>query len=939
VRVSHTVVGGNYGSVTAAAVEVTVSDDESAEVKISPTTVAVTEDRGTGTYTVVLASEPVGGDVTVTPSSGDIDAVTVSGALTFTAGNWDTGQTVTLTGVKDDNSEADTATVSHEVAGADYGEVEAAGVEVAVRDDESAGVDIEPLALTIEEGAGTGTYTVRLDSEPAGGDVTVTPGIGGDGVATVSGALTFNAGNWSTHQTVTLTGVEDDNTEDDTATVSHEVTGADYGEVTTAVVAVTVTDNDTLSAPVTGPDSVPTFGDASVADQHYVQNTPIEALTLPAAAGGSGSLTYALSPAIDTLAPGLTFDGGTRLLSGTPTVPVSLTRLTYTATDGDGRVSAPGLMFNLSVAAVTLTIEPLVLSLAPGGSGTYTVVLNVVPTAQVRVRAMGNMPVVMPTAQAHAVNGMQTVSGLGQVLVFDKINWNMAQTVVVTAAVDASATTATISHAVSGGNYHNVHADQVQVRVTADGADAGRLHQAILAEAMHEMAHQQVDQVTRRLRRLRTDRLGWADARLDGQRTWMDLASRRAAAMADGDTDIDVKTMLGNSGFALPLSGSGARLPLLSPNVVWWGEGAYREFSGEKHGIDWDGELLSLNWGVDGNLVDWHGRHRDDLYGGWMLSWNDVQLDYEDAGSGRDGVYDLRVTSLHPYISRDLLDGRVDVWATGGYGLGHVEVTDSVGRGRSDVTFWMAALGGDGELIADAGREVRLKGRMLVTHTEVERGGSAGGVVMVGTAADTHQVQVTLEAKRSFALGAGVDWAPSAELGFRYDGGDVRNGGGLELGGGAQYRNAWRRLALSGRIRGLVGHSAGRRSWGASASLQLEGGADGQGLSVSLTPGYGHTTARAQRVWSDHFVGGDIEQDLQAHLNVRAGYGLKAFTDTGLLRPYGEMSLKGGDQRRYRLGVQWAQGARLNWELAGERREKDNPAATHSVMFKGKINL
>ena len=44
--------------------------------------------------------------------------------------------------------------------------------------------------------------------------------------------------------------------------------------------------------------------------------TPMTAVTLPEADGGSGTVTYSVTPMV----PGLSFDPGTRVLSGTPTV-------------------------------------------------------------------------------------------------------------------------------------------------------------------------------------------------------------------------------------------------------------------------------------------------------------------------------------------------------------------------------------------------------------------------------------------------------------------------------------------------------------------------------------------------------------------------------------------------------------------------------------------
>ena len=56
-------------------------------------------------------------------------------------------------------------------------------------------------------------------------------------------------------------------------------------------------------------------------------------LDLPAATGGDGALSYALSPG---LPPGLAFDSSALRVSGTPTEAVGPTELTLSATDEDG---------------------------------------------------------------------------------------------------------------------------------------------------------------------------------------------------------------------------------------------------------------------------------------------------------------------------------------------------------------------------------------------------------------------------------------------------------------------------------------------------------------------------------------------------------------------------------------------------------------------------
>ena len=93
-----------------------MSDNDTAGVSVSPTSLSVNE-SGTTTYTVVLTTEP-SSTVTVTPSSNDTGAATLSpSSLTFTSGNWDTAQTVMVSGAEDDDANDETVAISHSVSG------------------------------------------------------------------------------------------------------------------------------------------------------------------------------------------------------------------------------------------------------------------------------------------------------------------------------------------------------------------------------------------------------------------------------------------------------------------------------------------------------------------------------------------------------------------------------------------------------------------------------------------------------------------------------------------------------------------------------------------------------------------------------------------------------------------------------------------------------
>ena len=104
------------------------------------------------------------------------------------------------------------------------------------------------------------------------------------------------------------------------------------------------------SSPVTpgDGDTAPSFTE-SVADQSYTLGEPISTLTLPAASGGNGALSYSLRPSV----PGLTFTAATRALSGTPTSAGSYA-MTYQAVYADDNTAAS----DAATRSFTVTVQP-----------------------------------------------------------------------------------------------------------------------------------------------------------------------------------------------------------------------------------------------------------------------------------------------------------------------------------------------------------------------------------------------------------------------------------------------------------------------------------------------------------------------------------------------------------------------------------------------------
>ena len=92
-------------------------------------------------------------------------------------------------------------------------------------------------------------------------------------------------------------------------------------------------------------DVQPSFSlNATITDISAVVGVAISTVALPTASSGNGDLTYSITP---TLPTGLTFDGGTRELSGTPAVALSSTSFTYEVSDNNGDTERIG--FNVAI--------------------------------------------------------------------------------------------------------------------------------------------------------------------------------------------------------------------------------------------------------------------------------------------------------------------------------------------------------------------------------------------------------------------------------------------------------------------------------------------------------------------------------------------------------------------------------------------------------------
>ena len=470
VTLSHTASGSDYGGV-AANVTVRTLEDEQESLTVSNTRISLDEGT-TETFSVALASRPSTSltvDLSVPQDSGlEFDKT----SLTYSVNDWSIAQTVTITSSHDEDAADENVDVRLEVGSGTYG-ADAVVIQVEVVDDDSARIVLSHSRLNVIEGFSS-PYTVRLATQPTG-PVTIDLSVpAGTDISVRNSRLSFNADNWMTDQTVTVAARYDLDADTDPAiTVTHTASGGDYGMLTETLTVV-VSDVDVKGL---------VFLDSDGNELGATESLDIDE-------GGSASYSVSLASrpsaqTVVTLSPGAGLSVRTTSLAFTPSDWSRAQTVIVTASHDDDTSDGAAVIAHAAAGggygSVARSLDFVIadddtptivltdsrgpvrasdgLTVTEGATAVYRVQLATEPSTRVTVEISGTVNTDLATDKTS--------------LTFTSTDWNIPQSIRVTAARDDDAATdakATLNHAAMGAEYDSVMAD-ISVTIVENDAD------------------------------------------------------------------------------------------------------------------------------------------------------------------------------------------------------------------------------------------------------------------------------------------------------------------------------------------------------------------------------------------------------------------------------------------------------------------------------------
>ena len=904
------------------------------------------EDAGTRNVTVNLSSAAPSGGLTLsysvsgtaTAGSGNDFTIQDSGTVAVAPGT--TTATIPVA-INDDTTEENDETVIVTLTGGTgytLGGTTVHTLTITDNDDQpdTPALQLSSNTLSVSEG-GTGSYTLRLSSQPTAA-VTVNIASNNQDVTVSPTSLTFNpSGNtnlWSQSQTVTVSALQDPDTDNDSATLTHTASGGDYGSVT-GLVTVTVNDDD---APAVSFNSqaltIEEAGSTHLVQVDLSLVAPMGGLTLGYRVTGtatSGSDFTIENSGTLSVAPGAT----------TATIPVVIS-------DDNAPENAETVILTLTGGAGytlgTATVHTLTITNDDGHEVSFTAAEDRIPEGREHTVAVRIFP-----ASDNLTNVSYTISGTAtaeedyeDLPVMVEVPAGESQAVIRIETIadkeDDSGETVVLTLDQPTDQGLTLGSPSVHTLTIVDSkeaiVEAGR---SWLVRFGRSVAEQVVDSISQRLRATRTEgtqvSVAGAQVPIGQSRAFgtfepptnnrpIDDFDTHSQTSAPGSTQtLSEREVIKSSSF-MSVSESDAQ----GGSFAVWGRAAHSSFEGRDKELSLDGDSTSVMLGADYAQQYWQA--------GATLIQSEGKGEYRDEVISGDA--EASITSIVPWAAVQATE-RVQLWGALGTGDGDLELTEEDSDTmKTDIDWSMAAAGLRSVLVPASGQnglQLSLVGDALWVETKAD---PIEGLSIAD--AQASRLRLGLEGEYASELASGAEMISRLELGVREDSGDAETGGGIEIGGGVAWSNASSGLKIELAGRKLLTYDADElEDEGISLSFDYDPApGSAEGLSLSLHQEIGvRATGGLEALFDSEPLATRTDGEKENRMRLEVAYGVPVLGGRFIGSPNMGLGLATGT-REYSLG--WnvtpeRHAPDLSFGVRATRTESDALVPAHAIRF------
>ena len=483
-----------------------------------------------------------------------------------------------------------------------------------------------------------------------------------------------------------------------------------------------------------------------------------------------------------------------------------------------------------------------------------------------------------------------------------------------------------------------ISADQSMAEVTVSDADDRQRRfseisahaQAFLPDLTGRMGANHLDIVSHRITQ------GFSEdsnqvLELGGQNSVTGILTTSGEAINENSTTL--KSFLGDSSFAVSLISSDVNA---IPTTLW-GLGDYQNLSSSRNNqtIDWSGDLFTGHLGIDALI-------RDGLLTGISASVSESEIKFDNSATNAI-QFDVRTTSLNPYLGWTSQNSNSELHATIGLGQGEIGIkqesyADTVLESES----YSIGLTGNQVLYTSNSSlsgttNLSIKGDSWFAHQFIA--GRDG--ILADFRTNAQHIRIRTEGTHQFDFATGSTLRPLVSVGVRNDVKDNQNVLGVEFTSGADYHNPIG-LTIAGTGSMLVGQGNQIQKAIINSSLNYDRSSDTRGFIIEVTPTWGFVDENIQdTLWSNNILDSNFENGQFSNgisLSGEIGYGLNIFSGDSVLTPFSGIEFSDYNANQYLIGTRLGLGANANFELSGIQEQSTNWNESTKVRFEGRLH-